>query len=42
MSGVTNISNTTFTDISGKTTERLVHNHPMINNQTKSVSKMMR
>jgi len=40
MSGVTNVSNTNFTDISSKTTERLIHNHPMSNNQGKSVSKL--
>jgi hypothetical protein len=40
MSGVTNVGNTNFTDISSKTTERLIHNHPMSNNQGKSVSKL--
>ena len=33
MSGITNI-----TEISNRTTERLMHNHPMINPSAKSVS----
>ncbi|CAM4767089.1 unnamed protein product [Rotaria magnacalcarata] len=36
MSGVTNISDTSFTDISSKTTERLVYNHPILNTQAKN------
>jgi len=42
MSGVTNISNTNFTDISSKATERLLQTNPLITNQTKSVSKSKR
>jgi hypothetical protein len=39
MSGITNMSSNSFTDMSTKASERLVHNHPMINSQTKSVSR---
>ena len=42
MSGVTNMSNTAFTDISSKTTERLIHNHPMSSNPGKTVSSILR
>ncbi|CAF2451115.1 unnamed protein product [Rotaria sp. Silwood2] len=40
MSATTDISNTNFTDISGKTTERLIRNIPTLINQRKSVWKM--
>jgi len=39
MSAITDVSNTNFTDISGKTTERLIHAIPTLINPTKSVSK---
>lgn len=38
MSGVTNVNNITHTDLSNKTTDRLAHIHPLLNNPTKTVS----
>lgn len=41
MSGITTTSDANFTDISSKSTDRLVYNHPMLNTQAKAVSKII-
>ena len=40
MSGVTNVNNIPHTDFSTKATDRLAHNHPLLNNPAKTVSDL--